>query len=160
MFGHFWVLVVFYSSGSMRPSLPPTQVAQVVQLIHQSLLYLSALRPTGQSIRRCGGGRRRATSRTESSWAHLGQHVWLHPLMPRCTTDSPQTVQELADALVQVWEEIPQEGGHTHTHSTEAHFDLFKGRYIKVGSACSIFPLFHLNSKSRPPEVHKLDFHW
>ena len=56
---------------------------------------------------------------------------------------APQTVQELADALVQVWEEIPQEtichliksmpkhcreviqahGGHTHT--TEPHFDLF-----------------------------------
>lgn len=27
------------------------------------------------------------------------------------------------------------------THTTELHFDLFKGRYNKVGSACSVFPL-------------------
>lgn len=54
---------------------------------------------------------------------------------------APQTVQELADALVQVWEEIPQETAtssgacpgvvgrvYRHveaTHTTEPHFDLF-----------------------------------
>ncbi|KAI3356569.1 hypothetical protein L3Q82_017771 [Scortum barcoo] len=73
------------------------------------------------------------------------EHIW--DIMSRSIHQrhvAPQTVQELADALVQVWEEIPQEtirhlirsmprrycreviqarGGHTHT--TEPHFDLF-----------------------------------
>ncbi|CDQ59271.1 unnamed protein product [Oncorhynchus mykiss] len=49
---------------------------------------------------------------------------------------APQTVQELADALVQVWEEIPQETirhlirsmprrCREATHTTEPHFDFF-----------------------------------
>ena len=47
---------------------------------------------------------------------------------------APQTVQELADALVQVWEEIIRSmprrcrKSYRHveaTHTTEPHFDLF-----------------------------------
>ena len=62
------------------------------------------------------------------------EHIW--DIMSRSI--APQTVQELADALVQVWEEIPQETIHhlirsmprhcrhmEATHTTEPHFDLF-----------------------------------
>uniref|UniRef100_A0A803J4G0 Tc1-like transposase DDE domain-containing protein n=1 Tax=Xenopus tropicalis TaxID=8364 RepID=A0A803J4G0_XENTR len=72
------------------------------------------------------------------------EHIW--DIMSRSIHQrhvAPQTIQVLVDALVQVWEEIPQEtihhlirsmprhcrevmqarGGHTHT--TEPHFDLF-----------------------------------
>ena len=70
------------------------------------------------------------------------EHIW--DIMPRSIHQrhvAPQTVQELADALVQVWEEIPQETirhlirspgivgrSHRHmeaTHTIEPHFDLF-----------------------------------
>uniref|UniRef100_A0A8C7W4M5 Tc1-like transposase DDE domain-containing protein n=1 Tax=Oncorhynchus mykiss TaxID=8022 RepID=A0A8C7W4M5_ONCMY len=72
------------------------------------------------------------------------EHIW--DIMSRSIHQhhvAPQTVQDLADALVQVWEEIPQESIHHlirsmprrcrevihahggHTHTTELHFDLF-----------------------------------
>ncbi|CDQ68997.1 unnamed protein product [Oncorhynchus mykiss] len=91
------------------------------------------------------------------------EHIW--DIMSRSIHQrhvAPQTNQELADALVQVWEEIPQETIHhlirsmprhvEATHTTETHFDLL---------ACSV--VFHFNfecdSKSRPPWVDKFDFH-
>ena len=66
------------------------------------------------------------------------EHIW--DIMSRSIHQ--QTVQELADASVQVWEEIPQEtirhlirsmprrcrevNRHVEaTHTTEPHFDLF-----------------------------------
>ena len=49
-------------------------------------------------------GLARPFPRPESNWAHLGHHVSLHPPTQRGV--APQTFQ---DALVQVWEEIPQE---------------------------------------------------
>lgn len=80
--------------------------------------------------------------------------------MAQSTNVTFQTVQELVDALVQVWEEIPQETIYhilrsilkccrgviqqvEAMHSTEPHFDLFEGQCITVGSACSVF--FHFN---------------
>lgn len=78
----------FHSSGSMRRSLQLTQVAQVVQLIQDGTSMRAVARrfavsvsvvsrawrryqETGQYIRRCGGGRRRATTQQQNRYLHL-----------------------------------------------------------------------------------------
>ena len=89
----------FHSSGSMRRSLQPTQVAQVVQLIQDGTSMRAVARrfavsisvvarrfavsisvvsrawrryqETGQYIRRRGGGRRRATSQQQDNYLRL-----------------------------------------------------------------------------------------
>ncbi|KAI3371906.1 hypothetical protein L3Q82_006779 [Scortum barcoo] len=75
-------------SGSMRRSLQPTQVAQVVQLIQDGTSMRAVARrfavsvsvvsrawrryqETGQYIRRCGGGRRRATTQQQDRYLRL-----------------------------------------------------------------------------------------
>ncbi|KAI3376020.1 hypothetical protein L3Q82_016549, partial [Scortum barcoo] len=80
--------VVQYSSGSMRQSLQPTQVAQVVQLIQDGTSMRAVARrfavsvsvvsrawrryqETGQYIRRRGGGRRRATTQQQDCYLRL-----------------------------------------------------------------------------------------
>uniref|UniRef100_A0A674F3R5 Tc1-like transposase DDE domain-containing protein n=1 Tax=Salmo trutta TaxID=8032 RepID=A0A674F3R5_SALTR len=72
----------------MRRSLQPTQVAQVVQLIQDVTSMRAVARrfavsvsvvsrawrryqETGQYIRRCGGGRRRATTQQQDRYLHL-----------------------------------------------------------------------------------------
>ncbi|KAI3359353.1 hypothetical protein L3Q82_002854 [Scortum barcoo] len=74
--------------GSMRRSLQPTQVAQVVQLIQDGTSMRAVARrfavsvsvvsrawrryqETGQYIRRCGGGRRRATTQQQDRYLRL-----------------------------------------------------------------------------------------
>uniref|UniRef100_A0AAZ3S4B1 Transposase Tc1-like domain-containing protein n=1 Tax=Oncorhynchus tshawytscha TaxID=74940 RepID=A0AAZ3S4B1_ONCTS len=78
----------FHSSGSMRRSLQPTQVAQVVQLIQDGTSMRALARrfavsvsvvsrawrryqETGQYIRRRGGGRRRATTQQQDRYLRL-----------------------------------------------------------------------------------------
>lgn len=78
----------FHSSGSMRRSLQPTQVAQVVQLIQDGTSMRAVARrfavsvsvvsrawrryqETGQYIRRRGGGRRRATTQQQDRYLRL-----------------------------------------------------------------------------------------
>ncbi|KAI3352725.1 hypothetical protein L3Q82_019308, partial [Scortum barcoo] len=78
----------FHSSGSMRRSLQPTQVAQVVQLIQDGTSMRAVARrfavsvsvvsrawrryqETGQYIRRRGGGRRRATTQQQDRYLCL-----------------------------------------------------------------------------------------
>ena len=78
----------FHSSGSMRRSLQPTQVAQVVQLIQDGTSMRAVARrfavsvsvvsrawrryqETGQYTRRCGGGRRRATTQQQDRYLRL-----------------------------------------------------------------------------------------
>ncbi|KAI3355701.1 hypothetical protein L3Q82_004294 [Scortum barcoo] len=112
--------------GSMRRSLQPTQVAQVVQLIQDGTSMRAVARrfavsvsvvsrawrryqETGQYIRRRGGGRRRATTQQQDRYRRLRspdlnpiEHIW--DIMSRSIHQhhvAPQTVQELADALVQ-----------------------------------------------------------
>ena len=50
------------------------------------------------------------------------EHIWdiMSRSIPQCHV-APQTVQELADALVQVWEEIPQETIHHLIRSMPRH---------------------------------------
>uniref|UniRef100_A0A8K9UYV5 Tc1-like transposase DDE domain-containing protein n=1 Tax=Oncorhynchus mykiss TaxID=8022 RepID=A0A8K9UYV5_ONCMY len=86
----FWSLCwrCFHSSGNMRRSLQPTQVAQVVQLIQDgtsmrarsskkvcSVSVVSRAwrryQETGQYIRRRGGGRRRATTQQQDRYLRL-----------------------------------------------------------------------------------------
>jgi len=108
------------------------------------------------------------------------KHIW--DIMSRSIHQrhvAPQTVQELTDALIQVWEEIPQEnirrlirsmprrcreviqarGGHTHYW---ASFDLTRGISTEVGSACNVIFHFYVeyDSKSRPPWDNNFDLHW
>ncbi|KAL0146513.1 hypothetical protein M9458_058144 [Cirrhinus mrigala] len=78
----------FHSSGSMRWSLQPTQVAQVVQLFQDGTSMRAVARrfavsvsvvsrawrryqETGQYIRRRGGGRRRATTQRQDRYLRL-----------------------------------------------------------------------------------------
>ena len=78
----------FHSSGSMRRSLQPTQVAQVVQLTQNGTSMRAVGRrfavsvsvvsrawrhyqETGQYIRRRGGGRRRATTQQQDRYLRL-----------------------------------------------------------------------------------------
>ena len=97
--------------------------------------------------------------RPESNWETLGRYVSVHP--PPCQV-APQTVQELPDALIQVWEEITpghhpsshQEhaqtvvsviqtrGGHTHYWAT---LWVVVMKFMQVGSACdyNFFTGFH-----------------
>lgn len=87
-FGHFWMLVVLSLYGSMRRRLQPSQVAQVVQLIQDGTSMRAVARrfavsvsvvsrawrcylETGQYIRRCGGGRRRATTQQQDRCLRL-----------------------------------------------------------------------------------------
>ncbi|KAI3376427.1 hypothetical protein L3Q82_016432 [Scortum barcoo] len=77
-----------FTSGSMRRSLQPTQVAQVVQLIQDGTSMRAVARrfavsvsvvsrawrryqETGQYIRRRGGGRRRATTQQQDRYLRL-----------------------------------------------------------------------------------------
>uniref|UniRef100_A0A3Q3FZ92 Transposase Tc1-like domain-containing protein n=1 Tax=Labrus bergylta TaxID=56723 RepID=A0A3Q3FZ92_9LABR len=82
------LVVLSLSSGSMRRSLQPTQVAQVVQLIQDGTSMRAVARrfavsvsvvsrawrnyqETGQYIRRRGGGRRRATTQQQDCYLRL-----------------------------------------------------------------------------------------
>ena len=87
----FWSLLNAggaFTSGSMRRSLQPTQVAQVVQLIQNGTSMRAVARrfavsvsvvsrawrryqETGQYIRRRGGGRRRATTQQQDRYLRL-----------------------------------------------------------------------------------------
>ena len=92
------------------------------------------------------------------------EHIW--DIMSRSIHQrhvAPQTVQEFTDALIQVWEEIPQENirrassgacqgierrscRHVEaTHTNEPHFDLSWGISTEVGSACNV--IFHFYSE-------------
>uniref|UniRef100_A0A673XQW3 Transposase Tc1-like domain-containing protein n=1 Tax=Salmo trutta TaxID=8032 RepID=A0A673XQW3_SALTR len=106
------------------------------------------------------------------------EHIW--DIMSRSIHQrhvAPQTVQELANALVQVWEEIPQEtirhlirsmpkrcrevkqarGGHT---LLSLILTCFKHITSKLDQPVMWFSTLILSdSKSRPPWVDKLDFH-
>ncbi|KAI3372761.1 hypothetical protein L3Q82_023218 [Scortum barcoo] len=79
---------VSFAGGSMRRSLQPTQVAQVVQLIQDGTSMRAVARrfavsvsvvsrawrryqETGQYIRRLGGGRRRATTQQQDRYLRL-----------------------------------------------------------------------------------------
>ena len=83
---------------------------------------------------------------------------------------APQTVQELTDALIQVWEKIPQENIRRLFRSMprrcrevlQPHFDLSWGISTEVGSACNVIFHFYLeyDSRSRPPWDNNLDSLW
>ena len=76
-----------------------------------------------------------------------------------CHQVQPQFVQELTDALTQVWEEICQDTirGFTRRipmgaiHATESHYE--------VGSACDLNVLLLLFSESSPQWVDDSRFH-
>ncbi|KAI3363667.1 hypothetical protein L3Q82_001294 [Scortum barcoo] len=89
-------------SGSMRRSLQPTQVAQVVQLIQDGTSMRAVARrfavsvsvvsrawrryqETGQYIRRRGGGRRRATTQQQDRY-----------LLPLCKEEQEEHCQSPA----------------------------------------------------------------
>uniref|UniRef100_A0A8C7RN94 Transposase Tc1-like domain-containing protein n=1 Tax=Oncorhynchus mykiss TaxID=8022 RepID=A0A8C7RN94_ONCMY len=91
------------------------------------------------------------------------EHIW--DIMSRSIHQ--QTVQELADALVQVWEEIPQETirhligacpgivgrSYRHveaTHTTEPHFDLFKDITSKLDQPVMWFSTIILSTTPNP----------
>ncbi|CDQ67678.1 unnamed protein product [Oncorhynchus mykiss] len=83
----------------------------------------------------------------EQIWNHMSRSIHQHHV-------APHTVQDLADALVQVWEEIPQETirhlirsmpRHVEaTHTTEPHLTCFKDITSKLDQLVDDFCCQHI----------------